>query len=294
MSEKRHQNRYDIIVVGAGHAGIEAAAAAARLGVSTLFLSLDLNQIGRMSCNPSIGGLGKGHLVREIDALGGVMARAADATCIQFRMLNTTKGPAVRAPRAQADKMTYPRWMRHHLETHYPTLDLAEGEATRVLLAPDGSVRGVEVAGGESLACRALIVTAGTHLNGLIHVGMDSYPGGRWGERASVALAESLRGLGLQVQRLKTGTPARLDRHSIRWDALPQQPGDVPAPPFSYLTDRIDRPQISCRPYTRATRNITNDGPLPSTGQDRWDRTRYCPPSRPNCPVSDRERHKIF
>ncbi|HPS03697.1 MAG TPA: FAD-dependent oxidoreductase, partial [Candidatus Sumerlaeota bacterium] len=225
MNKNHLQNRYDVIVVGAGHAGIEAAAAAARLGVSTLLLTLDLDQIGRMSCNPSIGGLGKGHLVREIDALGGVMARAADATCLQFRMLNTTKGPAVRAPRAQADKVAYPVWMRRHLEENYPTLDLAEGEASRVLLAPDGSVRGVELADGESLACRALVVTAGTHLNGLIHVGMESHPGGRWGERASVALAESLRNLGLQVQRLKTGTPVRLDRHSIGWDALPQQPG---------------------------------------------------------------------
>jgi len=300
MSEKRHQNRYDIIVVGAGHAGIEAAAAAARLGVSTLFLSLDLNQIGRMSCNPSIGGLGKGHLVREIDALGGVMARAADATCIQFRMLNTTKGPAVRAPRAQADKMTYPRWMRHHLETHYPTLDLAEGEATRVLLAPDGSVRGVEVAGGESLACRALIVTAGTHLNGLIHVGMDSYPGGRWGERASVALAESLRGLGLQVQRLKTGTPARLDRHSIRWDALPQQPGDEPAPPFSYLTDRIDRPQICCavtytNPRTHEIIFEAMDRSPLYTGKIVGIGPRYCPSIETKLVrFSDRERHQIF
>jgi tRNA uridine 5-carboxymethylaminomethyl modification enzyme len=300
MSKKHTRNRYDVIVVGAGHAGIEAAAAAARLGVSTLLLTLDLNQIGRMSCNPSIGGLGKGHLVREIDALGGVMALAADATCLQFRMLNTTKGPAVRAPRAQADKVAYPRWMRYHLEENYPTLDLAEGEASRVLLAPDGSVRGVELSSGDSLACRALVVTAGTHLNGLIHLGMESHPGGRWGERASVALAESLRGLGLQIQRLKTGTPARLDRNSIRWDALPQQPGDVPAPPFSYLTDRIDRPQIACaitytNPRTHEIILEAMDRSPLYTGKITGVGPRYCPSIETKLVrFADRERHQLF
>jgi tRNA uridine 5-carboxymethylaminomethyl modification enzyme len=239
------KSRYDIVVVGGGHAGVEAAAAAPRIGARTLLLTMRLAEIGRMSCNPAIGGLGKGHLVREIDALGGVMALATDANGIQFRMLNTTKGPAVRAPRAQADKVTYPAWLRRHLES-IEGLDLAEGVVEKVLTNRVGQVCGVELAAGETVSCSAVVVTTGTFLDGLIHVGMKSHPGGRWGDPAATALAANLREMGLETQRLKTGTPARLHRESIRWDALEQHLGDAPPPPFSYMTDRIQTPQIAC------------------------------------------------
>lgn len=238
--------QYDVVVVGGGHAGIEAAAAAARLGVKTLLVTMRLDELGRMSCNPAIGGLGKGHLVREIDALDGLQALATDATGIQFRMLNTAKGPAVRAPRAQCDKVDYPRWMLRALQNYSPHLHLAEATVDSIQTDASGRVCGVTMDGGESVRCRAAIITAGTFLDGLIHVGMDHFPGGRWDNPPSTTLAESLRRLGLETQRLKTGTPARLKKSTIDWDSLEAQEGDNPPPPFSYMTHRIEQPQIAC------------------------------------------------
>jgi len=293
------KSRYDIIVVGGGHAGVEAAAAAARMGAGTLLLTMRLAEIGRMSCNPAIGGLGKGHLVREIDALGGVMALAADANGLQFRMLNTAKGPAVRAPRAQADKVTYPAWLRRYLE-RVECLDLAEGVVEKVLTDRAGRACGVEIAGGETVQCGAVVVTAGTFLDGLIHVGMKSHPGGRWGDPPSVGLAASLRELGLETQRLKTGTPARLHRESIRWDALEQQPGDEPPPPFSFMTDRIETRQITCaitrtNPRTHEIILGALDRSPLYTGVITGIGPRYCPSIETKLiRFSDRDSHQVF
>ncbi len=294
------ERRYDIVVIGGGHAGIEAAAASARLGMRTLLVTMRLDEVGRMSCNPSIGGLGKGHLVREIDALGGLMARATDATGLQFRMLNMAKGPAVRAPRAQADKVSYPKWMRNALESEFPTLELAEGEVTGITLDSRGVVKAVIIGKNETVACRAVIVTAGTHLNGLIHVGMDAKPGGRWGDPPSTKLAECLKSFGLKWMRLKTGTPARIARDSIDWDSLEEQPGDTPPPPFSYLTEKINREQIACAiTYTnQKTHEIINTAldrsPL-YTGKIVGLGPRYCPSIETKLErFPDRERHQIF
>ncbi|MBN1868322.1 tRNA uridine-5-carboxymethylaminomethyl(34) synthesis enzyme MnmG [Candidatus Sumerlaeota bacterium] len=292
--------RYEVVVVGGGHAAVEAAAAAARMGARTLMAALDLDRIARMSCNPAIGGIGKGHLVREIDALGGVMALATDANGLQFRMLNTGKGPAVRAPRAQADKIAYPRWMRRYLETQVPNLDLAQGMVEGVLTDSRGRACGVEIAGGERVEARAVVLAPGTFLEGTIHVGMESHPGGRWGEPPSVRLAESLRRLGLSTYLLKTGTPARLARGSIRWDALEQQHGDEPPPPFSYMTDRIDRPRIACalthtNPRTHAIILDALDRSPLYTGKITGIGPRYCPSIETKLVrFADRDSHQVF
>lgn len=300
-------DHYDIIVIGAGHAGVEAATAASRSGASVLLLTLRLDEIARMSCNPAIGGLGKGHVVREIDALGGVMGLAADACGLQFRMLNTGKGPAVRAPRAQEDKVEYPRWMRRHLQTHYPALTVAEGEAAEILLEKN-AVCGVRLLTGEILRCRAAIVTAGTFLDGVLHIGMRTRPGGRWGNPPSTALAKSLRDLGLKTQLLKTGTPPRLYSESIRWDALPQQHGDTPAPYFSYLTppggpaDSVlgGKPQIPCalthtNPRTHEIiLGALDQSPL-YTGRIVGTGPRYCPSIETKLVrFSGRDSHQVF
>jgi tRNA uridine 5-carboxymethylaminomethyl modification enzyme len=239
-----YEKRYDIIVVGAGHAGCEAALAGARMGCSTLLLSINLDAIALMSCNPAIGGLAKGHLVREIDALGGEMGKNIDATGIQFRILNTRKGPAVRASRAQADKQQYRLRMKRVLENQ-ENLSLKQGEATG-LYVEDGRVLGVDTRVGVRFLGKTVILTTGTFLRGLIHVGLTSYAGGRAGDLPSIGLSDSLRDLGFEIGRLKTGTPARLDGRTIDFSRLEIQHGDDPPTPFSFSTDTIERPQLPC------------------------------------------------
>ena len=235
---------YDVIIVGAGHAGIEAALAAARMGASTLMLTLNLDHIGQMSCNPAIGGIGKGHLVREIDALGGEMGLAIDETGIQFRFLNTRKGPAVRARRAQADKAAYRARSKRVLE-RTANLQVRQASVER-LIVEDGAVRGVESQIGEVFEAPTVILTTGTFLKGLVHVGLKNYSAGRAGDFAAMGLSEHLAQLGFRIGRLKTGTCPRLDARTIDYSALEIQPGDEPPPPFSFRTERIAQAQLPC------------------------------------------------
>jgi tRNA uridine 5-carboxymethylaminomethyl modification enzyme len=239
-----YEKHYDIIVVGAGHAGCEAALAGARMGHSTLMFSINLDAIALMSCNPAIGGLAKGHLVKEIDALGGEMGKNIDATGIQFRTLNTRKGPAVRASRAQADKQMYRIRMKYVME-HTENLSLKQAEVTS-LYVEDGVVLGVNTREGVRYRAKTVILTTGTFLRGLIHVGLTSYAGGRAGDLPSVGLSDSLEKLGFEIGRLKTGTPARLDARTINFGKLEPQYGDEPPIPFSFSTERIDQPQMPC------------------------------------------------
>ena len=240
-----------MVVVGAGHAGCEAAMGAARMGLKTALITMNLDLIAQMSCNPAIGGVAKGHLVREVDALGGIMGEVADAVGIQFRLLNTSRGPAVWSPRAQCDKQLYRVKMREVLESQ-PGLHIRQAEVVDLVLE-EGSgtaarrrVLGLKLRDGRRLLAGATIITTGTFLNGLIHCGEESYPAGRSGEPASVLLGEALRALGLRTCRLKTGTPPRLDGRTIHWEAFDEQPGDVDPTPFSFRTKRIVQPQISC------------------------------------------------
>ena len=239
-----YERIYDVIVVGAGHAGCEAALAAARMGCSTMLLTINLDAIALMSCNPSIGGLAKGHLVKEIDALGGEMAKNIDATGIQFRVLNTRKGPAVRASRAQADKQLYRLRMKSVLERQ-DNLDLKQGEVTSLYLE-GGMLRGVDLRSGMRYLSKTVVVTTGTFMRGLIHIGLNSYPGGRAGDQPSIGLSDQLKSIGFMVGRLKTGTPARLDSRSIDFSVLEKQYGDDPPLPFSFSTDKINMPQVPC------------------------------------------------
>ncbi len=238
------QSDFDVIVIGGGHAGTEAAHAAARMGVSVALVTLRRDTIGVMSCNPAIGGLGKGHLVREIDALDGVMGRVADAAGIQFRLLNRRKGPAVQGPRAQSDRKIYRDTMLQETEAQ-ANLSVIEGEVADLLLEYD-CVRGVELADGSQITARSVILTTGTFLRGVIHMGDQSKPGGRIGDKPSVKLAERLDGFGLQMGRLKTGTPPRLDGRTIKWDLLASQPGDDRPELFSFMSASPQQKQISC------------------------------------------------
>jgi tRNA uridine 5-carboxymethylaminomethyl modification enzyme len=265
--------QYDVVVVGAGHAGCEAAMAAARMGLKTAIITMNLDLIAQMSCNPAIGGVAKGHLVREVDALGGIMGEVADAVGIQFRLLNTSRGPAVWSPRAQCDKQLYRVKMREVLESQ-PGLHIRQAEVVDLVIEEDFNptqktgvpglasetrenetprptrphrrVLGLKLRDGRNLLAGATIITTGTFLNGLIHCGEERYPAGRSGEPASVLLGEALRRLGLRTCRLKTGTPPRLDGRTIRWDAFEEQPGDAEPTPFSFRTRKIVQPQVSC------------------------------------------------
>jgi len=273
-------DKHDIIVVGGGHAGCEAALAAARMGAETALVTLSIDRIAQMSCNPAIGGLAKGQLVREIDALGGEMAKAADETGIQFRMLNTGKGPAVRSPRAQSDRAAYRASMRRRLEAQ-PGLHLLQEEAVSLTIK-DGAVRGVECRGGARLAGRAVILTTGTFLRGVIHVGPTQMTGGRMGEPSAEGLSASLLEHGIELARLKTGTPPRLDGRTVDLDALEHQDGDEAPRPFSFSTTSLPGPQLPC--YLTSTNETTHKiirenldrAPL-YTGQITSVGPRYCP-----------------
>ena len=287
-----------MIVIGAGHAGVEAAWAAARLGRRVAICTLSDGTVAHMPCNPAVGGTAKGHLVREIDALGGLMGRAIDATGIQFKLLNRSRGPAVWSPRAQADKRRYSAWVKAALDAE-PNIDWLFGKAGRIL-SRDGRVTGVELETGERFTCSSLVVTTGTFLNGLIHVGPDQRPAGRAGEPPSRDLAESLKSLGFEWGRLKTGTPPRLDRRSIDFSRFPAEHGDDPPVPFSFQTDAIDRPQIAChvlhttdRVHDLVRGNI-DKSPL-FNGQIRGIGPRYCPSLEDKVMrFPHHERHQIF
>jgi tRNA uridine 5-carboxymethylaminomethyl modification enzyme len=291
-------NRFDVIVVGGGHAGCEAAAASARMGARTALLTQRFATIGAMSCNPSIGGLGKGHLVREIDALDGLMGRVADAGGIQFRMLNRRKGPAVRGPRAQADRKLYAAAMQEALR-QMPNLTIVEGEADDLALA-GGHVAGVRLVDGRTLAAGAVVLSTGTFLRGLIHIGERQVPAGRVGEAPSLGLSGRLERAGFALGRLKTGTPPRLDGTTIDWAALEMQQGDDPPEPFSMLTERIANRQVECAitRTTRATHELiranVHRSPMYS-GQIQSRGPRYCPSIEDKIVrFGERDGHQIF
>lgn len=289
-----------LVVIGGGHAGIEAANISARLGITTHLLTMSVEQIGQMSCNPSIGGVGKGHMVREMDALGGLMAHLIDQTGIHFRVLNASRGMAVRGPRAQADKVKYRRYAQSYL-THLPNLNLHEGLAVEILFEEASKkIKGVRLQDGSLLPCDAIVLTSGTFLNGKILIGDEETESGRQGEPASTELASQLRSLGLHYRRLKTGTSPRIFKGSINFDVLEPQPGDTPPHPFSFFTQRLPQPQVNC--YLVSTNKQTEDivranlqrsalygGMISGIGP------RYCPSLEDKyVKFPHRERHQIF
>jgi tRNA uridine 5-carboxymethylaminomethyl modification enzyme len=313
--------QYDVVVVGAGHAGCEAAMAAARMGLRTAIITMNLDLIAQMSCNPAIGGVAKGHLVREVDALGGVMGEVADAVGIQFRLLNTSRGPAVWSPRAQCDKQLYRVKMREVLESQ-PGLHIRQAEVVDLVIEQETGNReqgtdeelgelprpvrtrrrvlGLKLRDGRRLLAGATIITTGTFLNGLIHCGEERYPAGRSGEPASVLLGEALRALGLRTCRLKTGTPPRLDGRTIRWDAFDEQPGDADPTPFSFRTKKIVQPQVSCHIAftTPETLRIIRENVARSamySGQIEGIGPRYCPSIEDKIvKFPDKTQHQFF
>ena len=289
---------FDVIVIGGGHAGCEAASAAARLGANTALVTLNLDLIGQMSCNPAIGGIGKGHIVREIDALGGIMGRVIDRTGIQFRLLNRSRGPAVRAPRAQADRALYRTEMRRTLEAT-PNLSLRQGVVTD-LLVKDKKVLGIELQDTRRIGAAAIVIATGTFLNGQIHTGRRTYQGGRAGEPASIEFAQALKNLGFRLGRLKTGTPPRLDGRTVDWSAFECQPPDERPVPFSFSTDQISQEQLDCHiGYTNeavheAIRKNLHESPLYS-GQITSIGPRYCPSIEDKVvKFPDKTRHQLF
>jgi tRNA uridine 5-carboxymethylaminomethyl modification enzyme len=294
----KDQESFDVIVIGGGHAGCEAAGAAARIGARTALVTHRFATIGVMSCNPAIGGLGKGHLVREVDALDGLMGRVADAAGIQFRMLNRRKGPAVRGPRAQADRKLYAAAMQAAI-SGTANLNVVEGEADELMVS-NGRVTGIRLRDGRQIRAGAVVITTGTFLRGLIHLGEKNWPAGRVGEAPALGLSRSFERAGFTLGRLKTGTPPRLDGTTIDWSAVEMQPGDDPPEPFSVLTDRITTPQIQCG-ITRTT-SATHDviranvhrSPMYS-GQIKSTGPRYCPSIEDKIVrFGDRDGHQIF
>src|SRR5271157_2998877 len=315
--------QYDVAVLGAGHAGCEAAMAAARMGLKTALITMNMDLIAQMSCNPAVGGVAKGHLVREVDALGGVMGEVADAVGIQFRLLNSSRGPAVWSPRAQCDKQLYRVKMREVLESQ-PGLHIRQAEVVNLVIEeaepvppsffeeseqvdqlprpirPRRRVLGLKLRDGRHLLAGATIITTGTFLNGLIHCGEERYPAGRSGEPASVLLGEALRALGLRTCRLKTGTPPRLDGRTIRWEAFEKQPGDADPTPFSFRTKKIVQPQVSCHiafttPETlRIIRENVHRSAMYS-GQIQGIGPRYCPSIEAKIVTfPDKTQHQFF
>ena len=290
----------ELVVIGGGHAGIEAAHISARLGITTHLLTMSIGQIGQMSCNPSIGGVGKGHMVREIDALGGLMSHLIDQTGIHFRVLNASRGMAVRGPRAQADKVKYRHYAQSYL-SHLPNLNLHEGLAVEILLEDTSKkVKGVRLQDGSILPCDAIVLTSGTFLNGKILIGDEETESGRQGEPASTELASQLRSLGLHYRRLKTGTSPRILKGSINFDVLEPQPGDTPPHPFSFFTQHLPQPQVNCHLVstnkqteeivrTNLKRSALYGGMISGVGP------RYCPSLEDKyVKFPHRERHQIF